>query len=601
MTNIYNPSASVIIYNYRDRLGTLNIDTEYDSVDQVVISSASLISVVTNKSKSTPTGTFEITVAPTKNWTGLITPGSWCVILMGREPIRESDINGSTARAKESTLRMVGKIDSVRQVASVSQNGAISNTFVISGFDWGCVFNSFLYVDPASRTDNDNNVGAIERLLYDKIVTSYGDPTTKLKDYNSTSAINALLEFWGTSDLQTNALNDVSSGKLLGKAKNEFSIPKELAKYLGFVDDQGKAITKIYDLIKVRSGILIAKDTYSGVDKKPDSYHSDGYGHIQPATIFGMNSMWQLMMENSNDTVNEMLCDIRFESSRPLFTLYKRVRPFRINTLEDIVKDRYSSGDGKSAPEVATSFLRKLFSDFKYIRSIEIPEQDIISINAGTNWRDRYNFTEVILARQFFEERAQDAMAVTMKMDMQFFDKKSVRRDGLSPISMGVKYLPINENNGTNFIETLFAYKYLAKEWYFNTHKMLNGSLTILGQDKYIQVGDNILIPIKVISSNFNLNTKTKQKRQAAYLLAHVENITNRASVDGNGARSFTTSIQFVRGVIADSSGNPFSQDATQMLDQDTSLIQIDEERNSDRIFGTSSQLDPDSQKLRGR
>ena len=519
---------------------------------------------------------------------------------MGREPILESDINGETAVAKESTLKMVGKIDSVRQASSVSQNGAISSTFIVSGFDWGCVFNSFLYVDPASRTENDNTVGAIERLLYDKVVAGYNNPTTKLKEYNSSAAINALLEFWGTSDLQTTEITQTSSGKLLGKAKNEFSIPNELAKYLGFVNKDGKLITKMYDIIKFRSGILISKDTYSGQDKNQDLFHSDGFAYIQPNSIFGMNNIWQIMMENSNDTVNEMLCDIRFENNKPQLTLYKRVRPFKINSIEEITSDRYSSGDGQGAPAVAVSFLKTLYSDFKNVRSTTISIDDILSINVGTNWRDRYNFTEVVLARQFFDAKIEQGMALSIKADSQFFDKKSVRRDGLMPISMGVKYLPIREGLD-GFFDMLQSYKYLAKEWYFNTHKMLNGSVTLIGQSRYIQAGDNILIPIKVISSKFNLNSDTKDNKDAAYLLAHVENITNRASVDENGARSFTTNIQFVRGVISNSQGVPFSQDATQMLDQDTTLITIDEERNNDRIFGTSSDLDPDTQKLRGR
>jgi hypothetical protein len=65
--NKINPSAAVIIYNYRDRLGTTDmISTDPHEVEQVIVNTASLRSVSTSKSKGQPAGSFEMQLAPTK-------------------------------------------------------------------------------------------------------------------------------------------------------------------------------------------------------------------------------------------------------------------------------------------------------------------------------------------------------------------------------------------------------------------------------------------------------------------------------------------------------------------------------------------------------
>jgi hypothetical protein len=617
---INNPSAVVIIYNYKDRLGTIDASDRIpglagdsdqvspeEEVEPIIVGSSSLISVSTNKSKSNPVGTFEVVLAPTNNWLSLVTPGSWCVILMSRDTISTDDIDvaynpsasNEGTRAKEESLRMVGKIDSVRQAVSTDPTtGMLSTRFVMSGYDWGHVFNSFLYVDPAARTRTDDALGASERLFYEQLVTTYNKPETKLSQYTSTAAVQALLKFWGSDDPASGELVRASDNTLLGRTKNDFSLPKELAKYLNFYDPDGQLLTKVADVIKIRSGKLVGSDSYSGKNYEQDYVHGDGVGMIQPSSIFGTNSLWQLLTQNSNDTINELLCDIRFEDGNPLFTLYKRIRPFQINTIDSIVKDDSDVGDSVAAQEPVKQFLENNLSYFKYVKNTIIPLEDIVSINIGTNWRDRYNFVEVLLGRQLVKNPTNlEYFSASLKKELQFFDKKSIRRDGLTPMTMTIKYIPIDQNGNIANVDLSAAYKYIAKEWYFNTHKMLNGSLTMMGTDKYIQVGDNIMIPIKAISSNFNLNVTTQEQQDDAYLMAHVENIGHTVSVNAVGARTYATTIQFVRGVIASSSGEPFSQDATAMLDQNSAVIPVNQKVNSDRVLNTPTKADPSTRR----
>ena len=50
---IVNPGAAVIIYNYRDRLGSTNTgELDAQETDQIILGTTSLLSVTTSKSKS---------------------------------------------------------------------------------------------------------------------------------------------------------------------------------------------------------------------------------------------------------------------------------------------------------------------------------------------------------------------------------------------------------------------------------------------------------------------------------------------------------------------------------------------------------------------
>lgn len=600
-----NPSAAVLIYNYRDRLGTDNTGaTDEQEIDQIILNTVSLRSISTNKTKSQPNGSFEITLAPTKNWVTAITPGSWCVILMGRSQIRTNETKYQSPKVDEKHFKMLGRIESVRVASAVDQQtGALSTTYVVTGTDWGNIFNSYLYVDPAARTQEDTAIGSAMRLLYDQVITSFGTSDTQLTKFNSTNACRAILSFWGIEDPASSALSVATQDKTLAKSLNRFGFPKELSEYMGFKSLKNVKTSTMTEVLRFRSGKLKAYDTYTGNDNGDDEF-TDGVGFIEPRSIFGTNTVWQLLNDNCNRPLNELFSDVRFENGQPLLTVYKRVKPFKIHSADDMAKDSVKVNDAAGLGGGTQVFLDKMSSDYKNIRRHQIPKQDVISMNAGTNWRDRYNFVEINFGRQIIKnEKNKQGIEGALKAELQFFDQESIRRDGLLPMSMNVNYIPPStDGEGTDF-KNAIAYKYLAKEWYFNTHKMLNGVLTIVGQDNYIGVGDNIMVPAEVVTPNFNYNVSTISNKGKAYVLAHVESVSHNANVGNNGARTFTTEIAFVRGIITDINGNQL-QDKEQTLDQDTSKLTPSDELNADRVFGTSSgkdgKQDPDQQKLRG-
>ena len=84
--SIITPHAAFLIWNYTDRLGSSNLEGIAETkIDRLIISTFSLKAISTSKTKTAPSGTFQVSLAPTRNWVQVIAPCSWCTILMSRE------------------------------------------------------------------------------------------------------------------------------------------------------------------------------------------------------------------------------------------------------------------------------------------------------------------------------------------------------------------------------------------------------------------------------------------------------------------------------------------------------------------------------------
>lgn len=644
---IKNSNALVFIYNYSDRLGDVSIDKEDDhfAVDQIILNSVSLKSVSTQKSKSNPAGSFEFKLAPTKNWVTSITPGSWCIILMSNEKLDDKAKYGG-GQIDEKSFKMLGRIESVRAVINTNQSsGARESEYVVTGSDWGVIFNSKFYVDILNRAPDENFVGMAERFGYDNylldnaggfdikklgvdawtipnyIIRASDNDQVKaarksisdfiingsqqktitplklddIKDGQITEGsetglptakqnVDFLLKFWGRSDPVTAATGNASG--ILAKSQQRFSLPNKLATYMGLVDKGSKLSPVISQVLQQKSGLLRSQDVYTDDDNSA--------GILDFNTILGEHTMWQILSANNNQMINELIPEIRFSNGKAALTLYNRVRPFCVNKLNNITKDLKIVGDGAGV-KIKNVTVKDFYSEFKNIKRITINSNDVILSSYGTNWRDRVNFIEVNIARSLFSE----AYNADIKGGSQFQDEKSISRDGLLSMMGSTHYVPLKNKRLSP--EAVITYKYLLKEWHFNTHKMLNGTLNLIGQDQYIQVGDNILVESKVLNmNNFNNNAKQKNIKTKTYLLAHVESISHQTIVDANGGRVFTTSINFVRGIITDGVGNIVVTDnIVGAMDQDGSKTTPNVELNT-QSFGTSSKSDPDRQKLKG-
>ena len=511
---ITTPHAAIKIWNYVDRMTAEGADTalsDSNMVKEEIISTVSCSTIQTVKEKNSPMGSFNFVLAPTRNWTAVITPGSWCAIMMSNEPIEKADFT----KANPKLLKMVGKITTARTSVTVNSEGARATQFLVSGEDWGYVFHNILYVDPLIADQNDKHYdqgNTIFKVLIPILERKGTALVTKIKDNLET-----LLEVFGRP------ISAQGKTARLGKNTSNLLFPSKLAEFLGLPVN---AVLPNVDLV---SGALQnSEGQYTDVD--------DGMGYIESFSLVGSHNLWQVLQDNANYVLNEMFADMVWDANGQVqFTLFNRIKPFAY---------RDQPVDQKSAA------LRSLF---KYVPSHKIDSVQIKSVNAGTNWSDKYNFLEIK------PEGSDWALFENLvKQKNQAWDDKSTAvfdREGFRPMILTAKQLPYtNPNTFMANPSALESWAKLLQEWYFETHRMLNGEIAMTGSTEYITVGNNIMFDAEVLGVKHNMNAGHAAADQTKhhFVLGQIETVRNVFQVDEEGARSFQTVITFVRGIIVD-------------------------------------------------
>jgi hypothetical protein len=575
VTNIKTPHAAVIVWNYSDRIGTEGITNKPDSsgvddlngVEQTIISTLSCISIETSKSKGQPEGQFRLVLAPYKNWVSTITAGSWCCLMMSNEPITEQDLK----KANKNHVKMIGKIESVR-VDTKQTDDTRQTQYFVAGVDWGHIFNNIVYVDNliAGANDPQSQGNAAAVALRNALFGKGGTPKSFNVDDNLRSVIGIFGQKLGGF---TQVEKDVNR---LAKAIYNFKIPKKMVEFFDFSSPSGKIkgnIDSINKVLNLKTGVLTGPDVY-----KPSN---EAKGFINPFSLQGQHTFWQILMENSNPALNEMFPEMRWRNDGGLeLTIYNRIKPFAFKG--------YKGGAGSSS---------NLQSYFQNLKTHQIDNDTVISINAGSNWRDKYNFIEIKPEFQDF-----NIIANWYKQKSQVYDPVAFEREGFRPLILETKQFPsagakpgADDTVAVDWNQ-LEVWAKTMREWYFNTHRMLNGTLVMQGTTNYIGVGDNIKFDVGLINPTPNINKSTVDKKKNQSVLAHVESISHSFAINGD-ARTYITTIQFVRGIIVEGD-NVISGRGT--LDKFASSILDNDDRNTVNTISTSTDSDPD-QKVRGR
>jgi hypothetical protein len=569
----------MIIWNYDDRLGnTPTTAATVNVVNQIILDTISCVSLHTSKGKGSAAGSFTVELAPWRDWVSQITAGSWCTILMSNQPITPKQL----ASADANYVKMIGKIESVRVDVNVDEEGARHTRYIVTGTDWGHIFNNVLYIDNliAAASDPTNQGNTIAIALQKQL---FGDGNTP-QSFKVADNLVALMGIFGASSSglveASNAINRID------KSIYDFYIPTQMAQYFNFVDGDGNInqSTKISDLLTLQTGRLSGHDTYSDTN--------EAFGFIDPFSLQGTNSFWQILMDNSNPALNELYNEIEWDQNNqgsvgPSLTVYNRIKPFS-----------YQSNVQPVAQEAA---IRSMFT---LLKTHTIDNVKVTNINAGTNWRDKFNFVEI---RPLFQDF--NILAGWTGQKSQGSDPIAFNREGFRPMIVGTKQFPVDPSNptGTYDANLLTSWVVLLKEWFFNTHKLLNGTMTMTGVTEYIGVGNNILFEVGLINPTMNINSASNSNTNTNYILAHVENVEHNFTVSQDGARTYSTTIQFVRGIVVNKSNNNFTLVGSGSLDELASTLQNIKYKNTNNTFSTSDgindpthPIDPDPQKLRG-
>ena len=619
MSSIKTPHAAIVVWNYKDRLGAEDsYDNEIHNVEKKIFNTVSCISIKTAKSKSQPQGSFEIRLAPTKNWVTALSAGSWLCILMSQQKIEYKDI---AHKADPNKVKMLGRIESVRAHVTVNQQtGARQTEYVVQGSDWGSVFNTVIYVDPLMRDVGEGSFWATWKILYEKHATSVAENGLK----TPSEIMRALLDLWGTEkesvtseidDIlnkhysENNVNKDVGDGPMCYlkegsgsssvdnvtvKATTTLKLPTDVARYFGFSE------TALSSLIKIGSGYegVVESTGNKYIDEENgstiyyDRYNNskiDAIGFIQPNSVFGVHTVWQLLNDNCNNILNELIPEIRWTpSGKAELVLYRRIRPF-------VFRDDFEG----------INDVKDFAARMSDVRTVSIPKDEILAVDVGTNWRDKINFVEIMPDQSLTREDF--VIPHAMKLSAQTYDENAFSREGFRPLMKTTKYLAPDDKLGFDYMKTS-KWKNLLREWHFNSHLLLNGNIVFIGQNNYIQVGDNILFDESIITTSNNTNIDSlKSRDRAPQILAHVEAVSHNFTVNEDGSRSFTTTISFIRGMVVGQDRLPLNtrsavfEEAEGRVDKSTQDLPAPDDLNKKDTFGTSTENDPDTDRLRGK
>jgi hypothetical protein len=524
MALIKTPHAAVIIWNYDDRINIKGVSSSFNKVSEIIISTVSLTSIATNKSKGDPVGAFHFTLAPTRNWVSTLTPGSWCAILMSNEPLDA----GSFKHAKPGQVKMFGRIETVRVNVSVNEEAARSTSYVVTGQDWGSIFKNTIYTDPLIQDPSDATKTQSNAVYQLFVKSVFGDNNSALISSVPVN-LQTLLSICGA------AFRLPETGRL-AKATHEISMPEELSKYFQFVDAGGQQINsaKFTDLLSLIWGPLVDEDVYDNNNPK-----QTGTAAINPFSLTGQCTLWDVLQENSNYALNEMFNEMFWGDKGPQLLLYNRIKPFSYTT--DPASDQVDMD---------------MRSMFQYIPVHRLEDEGVISVSAGTNWHDKYNFVEI--KAETGDAAFLDVLTKPKSQAFQVSEGNAASsdvydREGFRPIIFSIKQLPYTVDSTTARADFNAIHRWvsLVKEWYFDSHRLLNGQLTIYGSSEYIPVGDNIMFDAGLVGVTHNHNSASV-KEEKIFVLGHVESVQNNFTVAADGARSFQTVIQFVRGILVD-------------------------------------------------
>lgn len=532
---IETPHAAIKVWNYVDRITDTGAKAQYaNKVEEHIISTVSLTNIQTNKVKGNPVGTFNFILAPTRNWVSVLTPGSWCVIMMGNEPITEEAFK----KADPALVKMFGRIDTVRVDVGVDGDGARRTRYYVSGEDWGSMFNNVLYVDPLIQ-DSSEQSGQQSNMLYVQFMNAIFGEKGVPSDFRIPTNLRTLMSILG------NGPQGIPDSNRLPKPSHRIAIPTEAARYFGFIDGKKKP-TDTPDLTKI---VNLQTGSLNGAEDSYDEYVNEGRGWLNPFSCVGTHSLWSILMDNSNYALNEMYTDMRWFNDKPQLTLFNRIKPFSFQ------KNPVANIDAG------------LRSKFQNIATHRLHDRTIVSVNAGTNWRDKFNFAEIKIDASEF-----GLTNTITKQKSQAYQKANKAggaatdvfdREGFKPIIFSVKQLPfksdedITEETLDQFDPDLMnKWVNIMQEWYFDSHRLLNGSVKMTGVSEYIPVGDNIMFDAGLVGVDPNYNGDAVKSKNPCYVLAHVESISHTFSVTSDGAREYETHINFVRGIIVDENKN---------------------------------------------
>ena len=515
------------------------------------------------------------------NYLSLLSPGDHAMIWMGTDygdfERISNRILGQNLPSNDfnSGLKFIGRVNSVRAIYNTATGGTKTLRYAVT-FKGFSELGTSLYYNYALAPNSPENQGNSDLQQMTRI---YGEISKSWNSYffsNDKNKVNtqSLIQFLIDIFLGVGPGDEAQRiDKAVKSPNSAFLIPKELLSILGIPN---KNPTPNYaNMINLLMGI----QNYTNNSFMPD-INPTGSISVQkftpkqlhgtvttPPDVFNNTPLFSVLQQICNPVINEIYTTMRVNENNQIMPFFvARQIPFTSIYSKDDNGNPLTGGGA-----IFTDLPRWTVSD-----SIALG-----SFNIGTSDAARFNFFQIY--GQLFGVNS------TSPNFAQFAQIKA-GNFALNPID-------VMRNGSRNMVQTVLSdfsdtvdqkiiisdWAQLIKDWYGNSHLKLNGTLTTVGIQAPVAVGDNL---------------------ELAGKLFHIESITHDYTVDdtngpGPVTKSFVTSFDLSQGVLSDGSYAFNEPVARGNLNQNNRGLEpgfSDEERyvNDQPIIGVPSNSEKD-------
>lgn len=540
-----------------------------ENKDIIVLDSEVLdLSVVTSKDGA---HTLSASIAPGSSYLEKINPGDHILAWITSNDEKYEELKNQLLKLQQSGqvdnshyfnginsgLKFVGQVRQISENFTVGTKGSKKRRYQLAaaGFlPYSSQVMLSLFATPSGG-------GTGWSVVYKANFLNQGNPGDEdaTKYLTSQGLIEGLHKTFFSKGVSDTISGEASPNTIIKKIADLFLIPPVLNTILGG-PEQDLTNPGYLSILNV----LIGVQKYQGDNSLPFNLEKDPEGSLYTANnnkkdwlkgsrLFNVTpnmngDVGSLMKENLNGIVNEMYLTLRYNplEERIIPTAVFRQIPFTKNTTT--------------------------LESFNYTKFIDLPAWDlplsmISAYNLSKNDQLR---TNSIFIRPFaaidIAGRAQPVTdAINLAQNGVFFDPADIKRNGLRMYQASlVGDILLGEKEGSP-IDKVGKYSALVSDFLSNMHLKLTGSVSCVGIQDAIPVGDNLKIGNR---------------------LFHIESVSHNYRVESTGITSFRTDLILSHGVF-------LNEDETDTLDY-TTKIQFDVDENGEVIATKSASANKD-------
>lgn len=499
-------------------------------VQQPLILFDSVQAVNVNHNKNSHIGTLNAVLYPTEEYLSLINPGDFVFCWMMNSDAIQHDIIDRLGKKQACNkftdgLKFYGRVNSIREQIHQQPDGARIGRFVLNANSFSEFDATFFYEQHLSQKEEGiaTQLSKIN-LDLDKVL----DTTDGQRGIVPNKMVVALIDIFLGVGVNHNLQSGQENPELQSTFGTEGDYAHILPENVGLVINKslksGKAL-KTADTVEIIHGVQNYSNGSSANDPSnskavaqsfaPDDTITEDSRRFTGQDLLGRNSpvppalinqsLWSICQQYLNPSCNEMFTTLRANPNGDVVpTVIVRQMPFTTD-----------AGSSNSIP----------VTHFKELPRWTVPAVLVKQSDVGRSDALRFNFLHV-----YGTTDTVDARNITQQMvdAPPKFDAMDIARSGLRPLMMTVPCWvdETREDQGPQKWMTVL------QDFIFGQHMTLTGTITTVGIQSPICVGDNL---------------------EWDKVLYHIENIGHACSISADGHKSFTTTLGLTHGMGIDS------------------------------------------------